>query len=174
MLIHMRGGAFLRIMCNQTPLLCVFNGMTQKNPRLLCVYNADTGLIEALKHAVQKQFAPESYPCSLCALTYGAVAMRGDWKEFWLSLDAQVDFYHRDDFTQDFPALGTGGAREVMLPVVLTSDAGEEPSVLISSKELDAMGDVTELMAKVDDLMKSVGAELGIHPARKEDTTSAV
>lgn len=123
--------------------------MTQTDTRLICVYNADTGLIEALMHAVHKALRPESYPCSLCALTYGAVSMRGDWKRFWQKLDARVDFYHRDDFTQDFPALGTGGAREVALPVVLMSEAGEEPRAIISNKELDAMADVDELMARV-------------------------
>ncbi|MEM6857553.1 MAG: hypothetical protein AAF559_06745 [Pseudomonadota bacterium] len=123
--------------------------MTDTKPRLICVYNADTGLIEALMHAVHKAARPETYPCSLCALTYGAVSMRGDWKRFWQELDADVDFYHRDDFTRDFATLGTGGAREVALPVVLISEAGEEPHVLISNEELDAMADVDELMARV-------------------------
>ena len=123
--------------------------MTQKQTRLIAVYNADTGLIEALMHAVHKAVRPETYPCSLCALTYGAVSMRGDWKRFWQKLDAEVDFYHRDDFTEDFPALGTGGAREVALPVVLISEEGEEPRVMISNEELDAMADVDELMARV-------------------------
>lgn len=123
--------------------------MTQKQTRLIAVYNADTGLIEALMHAVHKAVRPETYPCSLCALTYGAVSMRGDWKRFWQKLDAEVDFYHRDDFTEDFPALGTGGAREVALPVILISEAGEEPRVMISNEELDAMADVDELMARV-------------------------
>lgn len=128
-------------------------GMTQakpsQRPRLILVYNADTGLIEALMHAVHKQFFPSTYPCSLCALTYGAVSMRGDWKAFWRALDAQVDFYHRDDFTEDFPTLGTGGEREVPLPSILISEAGEEPRVLIGHDELDAMSDVDELMARV-------------------------
>ena len=123
--------------------------MTDTKTRLICVYNADTGLIEALMHAVHKAVRPETYPCSLCALTYGAVSMRGDWKRYWNALDADVDFYHRDDFTADFPALGTGGAREVALPVVLISVAGEEPRVMISNEELDSMVDVNELMARV-------------------------
>ncbi|NQX94945.1 MAG: hypothetical protein HRT64_08525 [Erythrobacter sp.] len=123
--------------------------MTDTKTRLICVYNADTGLIEALMHAVHKAVRPETYPCSLCALTYGAVSMRGDWKRYWNALDADVDFYHRDDFTEDFPALGTGGAREVALPVVLISVAGEEPRVMISNEELDSMADVNELMARV-------------------------
>ena len=123
--------------------------MTDTKTRLICVYNADTGLIEALMHAVHKAVRPETYPCSLCALTYGAVSMRGDWKRYWNALDADVDFYHRDDFTEDSPALGTGGAREVALPVVLISVAGEEPRVMISNEELDSMADVNELMARV-------------------------
>ena len=121
-----------------------------QRPHLILVYNADTGLIEALMHAVHKAVRPDTYPCSLCALTYGAVSMRGDWKRFWQKLDADVDFYHRDDFTQNFPTLGTGGVREVVLPVALISEAGEEPRVLISNEELDAMADVEELMGCVN------------------------
>ena len=127
--------------------------MIQKRPRLVLVYNADTGLIQALMHAVHKAVKPETYPCSLCALPYGAVSMRGDWKAFWEGLDADVEFYHRDDFTRDFPALGTGGMREVALPVVLISEAGEEPRVMISNEELDAMEDVDALMARVSALL---------------------
>ncbi|MEO0463213.1 MAG: hypothetical protein AAF127_08785 [Pseudomonadota bacterium] len=131
--------------------------MTQPNPptpaRLILVYNADTGLIEALMHAVHKAVRPETYPCSLCALTYGAVSMRGDWRAFWQALDAQVDFYHRDDFTQDFPTLGTSGVREVVLPSILISEAGEEPRVLIDNQELDSMADVDALMARVSQKM---------------------
>jgi len=121
---------------------------------LILVYNADTGLIEALMHAVHKQFFPSTYPCSLCALTYGAVSMRGDWKRFWQSLDAEVSFFHRDDFTAAFPTLGTSGVREVALPSILISEGGLEPRVLISNEELDGMADV-------DDLMEIVSARLG-------------
>lgn len=124
------------------------------DPKLICVYNADTGLIEALKHAVQKQLFPENYPCSLCALTYGAVSMRGDWKAYWQKLDAQVAFYHRDDFTQDYPMLGTGGAREVTLPAILISENGEEPGILIRADELNVMPDVNALMERMDELLK--------------------
>ncbi|MEM6586369.1 MAG: hypothetical protein AAF692_11500 [Pseudomonadota bacterium] len=143
--------------------------MSQPNheprPHLICVYNADTGLIEALMHAVHKAVRPETYPCSLCALTYGAVSMRGDWKAFWNGLDATVSFYHRDDFTRDFPTLGTGGVREVALPAVLLSEAGEEPRVLIPAHELDAMADV-------DELMERVSAKMSAYAARDEAVPS--
>jgi len=122
---------------------------SQTKPRLIFVYNADSGLIEALMHAVHKQFFPSTYPCSLCALTYGAVSMKGEWKRFWQALDLDVVFHHRDDFTQSFPTLGTGGVREVALPSILISEAGEEPRVLLSNTQLDGMADVQDLMASL-------------------------
>jgi len=139
--------------------------LAPQRPRLILVYNADTGLIEALMHAVQKQFFPSTYPCSLCALTYGAVSMRGDWKRFWRSLDADVSFFHRDDFTESFPELGTGGAREVALPSILLSEGGLEPRVLISNKELDAMADVDELMEAVSEKLNPFVAAEGAMPS---------
>jgi len=135
----------------------------ENGARLICVYNADTGLIEALMHAVHKQFRPETYPCSLCALTYGAVSMRGDWKAFWQGLDAEVLFYHRDDFTADFPRFGTDGSQEVALPVIMIDEADSEPRILISDKELDAMADVNELIDRVE-------KELGLVPAEMRAT----
>jgi len=129
--------------------------MEQPQPRLIFVYNASSSVIEALIHAVHKQVRPETYPCSLCALTYGAVSMRGDWKAFWRTLPAEVVFHHSDDFAQSYPALGIGGEREVALPCVLLGEAGEEPRVIISDKELDAMADIDALMARVQ-------AELGV------------
>lgn len=104
-----------------------------------------------LMHAVHKAVRPETYPCSLCALTYGAVSMRGDWKTFWQELDAEVLFYHRDDFTEDFPKFGTGGDEEVALPVIMIDEEDSELRVLISNAELDAMTDVEALMAKVEE-----------------------
>ncbi|KEO90092.1 hypothetical protein EH31_08345 [Erythrobacter longus] len=132
--------------------------------RLICVYNADTGLIQALMHAVHKQVRPDTYPCSLCALTYGAVSMRGDWKAFWQALEPQVDFYHRDDFTADFPAFGTGGNKEVALPAILIDEADADLRILISNEELDAM-------ANVNDLMASVTGKLGLAASQAQAAT---
>lgn len=75
--------------------------------------------------------------------------MRGDWKTFWQNLGHKVDFYHRDDFTADFPAFGTGGAQEVALPVILIDEADADLRILISNEELDAMANVNDLMARV-------------------------
>ncbi|WP_298469324.1 hypothetical protein [uncultured Erythrobacter sp.] len=119
--------------------------MTQQPARLLIVYNADSGIINALMHAVHKQVRPETYPCSLCALTYGAVSMRGEWKAFLGRLPMDVVFHHRDDFAEAYPD------HEFPLPAILTSANGKEPQILISAEELDAMTDAAQLIARVED-----------------------
>ena len=121
--------------------------MTRQNPRLLFVYNADGGLLTALMHAVHKQVRPETYPCSLCALTYGAVSMRRDWKKYVNSLDYDVVFHHRDDFAESYPD------RQIDLPSVLVAEPGEAPRELIGRAELDAMADADALMARMEEVL---------------------
>lgn len=45
--------------------------------RLVIVYNANAGLLAGAMDSLHKLFAPASYPCKLCALTYGLLSMRG-------------------------------------------------------------------------------------------------
>ena len=77
----------------------------------------------ALADALHKAISPATYPCSLCAVTYGAVSMRGAWRSFLESLPNARRFYHRDDFAADFPGF------EVALPAILTHRQGETPMV---------------------------------------------
>ncbi len=44
--------------------------------RLVIVYNAKAGLLAGAMDSIQKLAAPATYPCKLCALTYGLVRMR--------------------------------------------------------------------------------------------------
>jgi hypothetical protein len=71
--------------------------------RLLFVYNADGGRLAGLKDMFHKILSPATYACSLCAVTYGATAMRPEWKEFIQNLPVPVDFLHRDEFVRGYP-----------------------------------------------------------------------
>lgn len=122
-----------------------------KQSRLLLVYNADSGIINALIHAVHKQLFPESYPCSLCAITYGAVSMRGEWKRFLESLPMEVVFHHKDDFAQAYPEMGEGAADALALPAILIAHGGERPQILVAAEQLDAIADTIELMECVEE-----------------------
>ncbi|MBO2010712.1 hypothetical protein [Hymenobacter negativus] len=71
--------------------------------RLVFVYNADGGRLAGLKDMFHKILSPATYPCSLCAITYGATSMRPEWREFVQHLPVPVDFLHRDEFVRDYP-----------------------------------------------------------------------
>ena len=121
--------------------------------RLILVYNADGGLLNAVKDAVHKIAAPSTYPCSLCALTYGWVSMRGRWRRFLASLPHENVFHHRDDFADAFPTLA------VALPAILLEEGVGPPKVLVSAPELDALPDLKALIALVEERL--VLARLG-------------
>lgn len=114
--------------------------MSTDQTRLILVYNADSGLPNALKDAVWKVVRPSTYPCSLCALTYGYVSMHGQWRRFLARLPHFKVFHHRDDFAQAFPEL------TVALPAILLVEAGAPAQVLISADELKALPDLDALI----------------------------
>jgi hypothetical protein len=117
--------------------------MNRSAASLILVYNADSGLPNAVKDAVWKVVRPATYPCSLCALTYGWVSMHGRWRRFLGQLPQTKVFHHRDDFAIAFPGL------QLALPAILLAESGDEPQLLVSAAELDAMPDCDELIALV-------------------------
>lgn len=130
---------------------------------LIFVYNAPDGLGAALIDAVHKIVAPESYPCSLCAVTYGAVAMKRRWKDHLRALPHDVRFYHRDGFARVYPALAAA-----KLPLVLIAREGA-PQVLLDADRIDAAHDLDALIAALDGAL----AEEASAFARRHSVTSA-
>ncbi|QUL37851.1 hypothetical protein [Erythrobacter sp. JK5] len=115
------------------------------NPvRILIVYNADSGVLNALKDALHKQFSPATYPCSLCAVTYGAVTMRREWRRFLQGLALETVFHHRDDFAACYPGY------RVALPAILVAGAAGYPRVLVPAEAIDRMFAVEELIHCVE------------------------
>lgn len=123
--------------------------MTKPSSRLLLVYNADSGIINALMHAVHKQVSPQTYPCSLCAITYGAVSMHREWRRFLDSLPMEVVIHHKDDFEEAYPGVN------VALPAILIIDHGGAPSELVAADRLDATADTLELMDTVEESLNA-------------------
>ena len=125
--------------------------MPYARAKLLIVYNADTGMINAVLHAMHKALKPETYPCSLCALTYGTVSMQGEWRRFLDALPLDVAFYHRDDFAEDYPqGIAGEGAQQPALPAILLQKAEAKPHIIIPAEKLDAMDSLEVLMNSLE------------------------
>lgn len=124
--------------------------MTTKTPTLILVYNAKGGLLSALGDTVHKIVSPASYPCSLCALTYGALSMRREWRSFLDRTGLPTLFLYRDEFRADLDG------RDLALPAILLGGEATVPAVLVSAAELDALPDLHGLIALIEARLASV------------------
>lgn len=111
---------------------------------LVIVYNADEGLFAALKDAVHKLVRPATYPCDLCAITYGAVSMRREWRDWLKTQSFRSEFYHRQDFARAYPALAT-----LPLPAILRRDE-DELALLLGPGDMRSDMPVAALIAAVE------------------------
>lgn len=104
--------------------------MVTSKAALVFVYNADSGLFNALSDLAHKTFAPETYACRLCALTYSTFGMRRDWKDFLESLDRPLEFLHADELRAKY------GVTDTPLPAVLLIEDGRA-SVLLDAAAIN-------------------------------------
>jgi hypothetical protein len=108
-------------------------------PRLVFVYNADSGMFNTLADIGHKIFSPETYACDLCALTHGYFSERREWRTFIESLAIPCEFLHRDEFVLAFPE-----QKELAYPVVLLVD-DKEQHICLSREDLAACNNLDTL-----------------------------
>ncbi len=113
--------------------------MEDTEKALIFVYNADSGLLNALNDGILKIVSPSTYQCRLCSLTFGVVQMKHGWKEFIESLDVHAEFLHRDEFNERFDL------PDAEFPSVYLR-RGDEMSVLISKEEMENTDSLEGLM----------------------------
>ncbi len=110
--------------------------------RLVFVYNADGGIAQGLLDAVHKVVSPSTYPCSLCAITYGALRMHPQWRAWLKALPMPVVFLHKDE-------VASLRGFDEPLPVVLAERDGRR-EVLLSAAQLDTLPDIDALIRALD------------------------
>lgn len=112
--------------------------------RLVFVYNADSGLRNAVRDVVHRVARPSTYPCSLCQVTYGAAGMDRSWRSYTAGLGMPVEFWHRDELRRERPDLA---ALELPAAVLLDEDAAR---LVVPAEQMRSAGSVPELVALVD------------------------
>jgi len=116
---------------------------------LVFVYNADSGVFHELKDYVHKAVSPSTYGCNLCAITFGSLGMKKDWKNFVEGLDLPVEFLHRDEFADRYPSI------DVQFPAAFVK-RGSDINLLIAHTEINRAKSVEDLVqivtAKVKEL----------------------
>lgn len=113
---------------------------------LVFVYNADSGLFSTLTDMAHKAFAPETYSCNLCAITYGAFGMKAEWKQFLESLDSSMEFLHRDELAERY------GIVDAELPAIFIKKSAT-PELWLTAAEINCCSNVEELKKLIVDRM---------------------
>jgi len=114
-----------------------------KTRELLFVYNADSGLFNAMADTAHKVFSPQTYACNLCKVTYGLMTEKRAWRRFIEDLDVDALFVHRDELRQRFPKL------DIQLPAVLRRSDDQAPEVSLAAEALNRCESIDELTALV-------------------------
>lgn len=71
-------------------------------PKIIFVYNADSGVFNLLSDIAHKIFSPQTYACNLCAITHTNFGMKKEWKEYLDSLENPLEFLHADEFKSKY------------------------------------------------------------------------
>ncbi|MFD2611177.1 hypothetical protein [Paenibacillus gansuensis] len=108
--------------------------------RLIFVYNANSGMLNGLLDSIHKIVSPDTYPCSLCSLTYGYAGMRKEWRSFIQELPVEAAFLHLDELPSHLPP--------AEYPCAFLQD-GDRARLLISAGELNACTSIEELKTLV-------------------------
>ncbi len=110
--------------------------------KLLFIYNANSGKLNALFDVGHKLFSPSTYPCSLCTLTYDTFSENKIWKTFRKESHFDMIFYHKDEFENIFPNI------EMLCPIILKREQNKFTTVL-SSNDLNKITSTEELIEQL-------------------------
>lgn len=120
-----------------------------QNTTITFVYNADSGLFNALSDIAHKTFSPENYSCNLCAITYGTFGMRAEWKQFLESLEIGLEFLHRNELAEQY------GIVDAALPAIFLKQA-DAIELWIAADEINACADMAELKQLIVEKLSNI------------------
>jgi len=124
--------------------------MSESNTTLIFVYRAERGIFNTLSHTMHRVFSPATYECRLCQFTSSAFGMLRLWKEYLETRSEAKVFYHRKEFTADFPEMTEDP------PLILASRQGDpRPQVLLYQADIESCADLNELILKLEHALAS-------------------
>ncbi len=125
----------------------MFPPMKGRERELIFVYNADSGFFSAFKDGLHKMVSPSTYQCNLCALTYGRINMKEEWKAFIDSLEIPSEFLHRDGFLKKLES-HPHDVVDIEFPAIFLNKDGRI-SLLIGQYEINQCKTLKDLMDSI-------------------------
>lgn len=118
--------------------------------KLIFVYNADSGKLNALMDSLHKVVNPSTYSCKLCELTFGSFQEKKAWKDFRENLDVETEFLHKNEFQKMY---ASKFRHKFEFPVIL-AQTGKGLEVVMSKNEFSEINDLEILINKIESRME--------------------
>lgn len=124
--------------------------------KLIFVYNANSGKLNAWLDSAHKIVSPSTYDCQLCDLTYGVFKENVEWVRFRESElitnnVRQLEFLHINEFEKNYKSKWLP---KYDFPVILTaSDQGLE--LFMSAKEMNKLETTEQLIVTITSKLKT-------------------
>ncbi|MDT0555767.1 GTPase [Patiriisocius hiemis] len=114
--------------------------------KLIFVYNANAGKINALLDSAHKMVSPATYNCNLCDITFGIFSENTIWKNFRESSEIEMVFLHKDEFLKQYKSKWLP---KYDFPVILSEENGAL-EVFISTETLNQIKTASELIRLIE------------------------
>ena len=111
--------------------------------KLVFVYNAKSGIAAGIMDSIHKTLSPATYPCDLCAITYGALRMDAAWKAWLKAQPVESEFRYRDEFRVAHPEI------DAPFPAVFRDDEGQL-ELLVKAEDFANTPTVDALIALIE------------------------
>ncbi len=117
---------------------------------LLFVYNADSGIMLAIKDSVSRMADSGSGRCNLLAVTFSPVGMKKEWKRFIQNLGIPVRFLSRDEFNAEFRTVDS------TFPAAFLQ-SGKDLFIFLSTEEINQCAGLEDLISLVQQRLTHLG-----------------
>ena len=116
---------------------------------LIFIYNAKSGLINSMIDWGHKIYSPDTYPCSLCSLTYDNLGKIKKWRSFLKSLNINCIFKYKDE-------LHNSNYLQVKeLPCILVRNNSTQ-EIFMNSNELNEIKNLDKLIELINSRLDNV------------------
>jgi len=119
---------------------------------LIFIYNAKSGLVNEFLDFAHKIVSPSTYNCNLCAISYGNFTMKKKWSDYISSLPVRSTFTYKDKVSEY-------GYNNIELPSIIFRN-GSRSKVIISSKEINKLKKIDQLINILSDRLKDQGMSI--------------
>ena len=117
--------------------------------KLVFIYNANSGLINAVKDYFHKKRSPETYECNLCMQTFSGVSMNKGWKSYIKDLDIPTEFLHKDEFEKKYDV------NNAKYPSAYLQN-GSSMTIFISVDEMNKVKSLDEMKVLVSKKLEAI------------------